>query len=135
MLTSCAAIEPCDVRGRQIDHKRVLGIQYIPLHASGNTGKRICRQGAVEGLSIGYRTRDYEIDRDKGVRKLIKLDLREVSVVTFPMLELAGVTLVKSDGSIPTEREFEQYLARDAGISDDCGLAQALRDATLAMRG
>ena len=77
----------------------------------------LMKEGAVEGLSIGYRTREFEIDRDNGTRKLLKVDLREVSVVTFPMLDIANVTLVKSDGSLPSEREFERMLTRDAGFS------------------
>lgn len=83
----------------------------------GAEALELMREGAVEGLSIGYRTRDYEIDSDSGVRKLIKVDLREVSVVTFPMLDIAGITLVKSDGTLPTERMFERHLVRDAGFT------------------
>ncbi len=40
--------------------------------------------GAVDGLSIGYRTLRAEKDQVGG-RKLIELDLWEVSLVTFPM--------------------------------------------------
>jgi hypothetical protein len=36
--------------------------------------------------------------------------------VTFPMLETATVSLVKGI-ALPTEREFERYLTRDAGFS------------------
>ena len=74
------------------------------------------KEGQLEGLSIGYRTREYEIDNELGVRRLKKVDLREISIVTFPMNELAGVTLVKGD-ALPTEREFERFLMRDAGFT------------------
>ena len=78
--------------------------------------------GAVEGLSIGYRTIRRELDSDEGVRKLIELSLWEISVVTFPMHGGAGVTAVKH-GKLPSKREFERALARDVGLS----LSQAKR--------
>lgn len=74
------------------------------------------REGLLDGLSIGYRTLDDEFDRTQGVRRLKTVDLREISVVTFPMLESATVSLVKGE-ALPTEREFERFLMRDAGFS------------------
>lgn len=46
--------------------------------------------GAIDGLSIGYRTVRAERD-DKGRRLLREVELWEVSVVTFPMLPEAKV--------------------------------------------
>ncbi len=46
--------------------------------------------GAIEGLSIGYRTVKSERDA-KGGRVLTELELWEVSLVTFPMLPEARV--------------------------------------------
>jgi HK97 family phage prohead protease len=80
----------------------------------------LVREDAIEGLSIGYRAREFtrsERRDDLWDRKIIKLDLFEISVVTFPMNKAAGVRLVKSENLLPTEREFEQFLARDAGFS------------------
>ena len=77
----------------------------------------LMREGAIEGLSMGYRAIDPVFDPDTGLRYLKKVDLREVSIVTFPMNELAGITLVKHDGGLPSEREFERFLMRDAGFS------------------
>ncbi|AWD20404.1 HK97 family phage prohead protease [Pseudogemmobacter blasticus] len=51
--------------------------------------------GAIDGLSIGYRTVRAERD-GKGQRLLQELDLWEVSLVTFPMLPQARVA-AKSD--------------------------------------
>lgn len=75
--------------------------------------------GAIDGLSIGYRSLDDEIDRDLGVRKLKKLDLMEVSVVTLPMNEAATVTGVKallSGLSAQEWRDLEAAL-RDEDLS------------------
>jgi HK97 family phage prohead protease len=46
--------------------------------------------GAIEGLSIGYRTLRATKD-DRGRRRLHELELWEVSLVTFPMLPDARV--------------------------------------------
>lgn len=46
--------------------------------------------GAIEGLSIGYRTLRARKD-DGGRRRLLELELWEVSLVTFPMLPDARV--------------------------------------------
>jgi HK97 family phage prohead protease len=46
--------------------------------------------GAIDGLSIGYRTRKAEKDAT-GCRLLTELELWEVSLVTFPMLPSARV--------------------------------------------
>ena len=69
---------------------------------------------AIEGLSIGYRTLDYDYDEDLQIRKLTKLHLGEVSVVTFPMLESANVIDVKELEFNPRKVESE---FRAAGLS------------------
>lgn len=76
----------------------------------------LLKDGALDGLSIGYATLDDEIDRAAGVRKLIKLDLMEVSLVTFAMNPAAGVTGVKA-GPPRTIREFEAALREKLGFS------------------
>lgn len=53
------------------------------------------RAGAIDGLSIGFRALAGKRDRGSGVRRLAKIDLWEISVVTFPMLPDARVTAVK----------------------------------------
>jgi HK97 family phage prohead protease len=52
--------------------------------------------GALDGLSIGYRTRRAEKDA-QGRRMLAELELWEVSVVTFPMLPEARVAAKAGD--------------------------------------
>jgi HK97 family phage prohead protease len=52
--------------------------------------------GAVDGLSIGFRTR--KAKRNRGVRMLTDIDLWEVSVVTFPMAPSARITRVAPPG-------------------------------------
>ena len=57
----------------------------------------LMRDGAIDGLSIGYRTRRAVKDAKSGVRRLYALDLIEISIVTFPMLLQARVESVKQD--------------------------------------
>jgi Escherichia/Staphylococcus phage prohead protease len=49
-------------------------------------------EGALDGLSIGFRTLKAARDRKTGLRQLLHLDLWEISLVTFPMLGNARVT-------------------------------------------
>ncbi|WP_347140812.1 HK97 family phage prohead protease [Paracoccus sp. SSK6] len=73
----------------------------------------LVRIGAIDGLSIGYRTIESDYNAD-GVRLLRKLDLWEISVVTFPCNEAATIDAVKA--AELSKKEVEQIL-RDAGFS------------------
>lgn len=57
---------------------------------AGKEALALLAAGAIDGLSIGYRTVRAEKDAAGG-RRLVELDLWEVSVVTFPMLPEARV--------------------------------------------
>lgn len=79
----------------------------------------LLKAGAVSGLSIGYWVRESSFDEKTNVRTLIKLDLVEVSLVTFPACDDARVEAVKfklAHGELPDIREFEKLL-REAGFS------------------
>ena len=88
--------------------------------AKGREALALMTAGAIDGLSIGYRVKD--ATREKGARRLNDLELHEISIVTFPMNDAAGVTGIKA---ITTEREFEGFL-RDAGYSRKEATALAL---------
>lgn len=51
----------------------------------------LLRDGAVDGLSIGFRVVEARRERAPRLRRLLKLDLWEISIVTFPMLPGARV--------------------------------------------
>lgn len=79
----------------------------------------LMKKRVVSGLSIGYWVRESSYDEKTGIRMLTKLDLVEISVVTFPANEEARVEAVKfklARGELPTLSEFEGYL-REAGFS------------------
>lgn len=65
--------------------------------------------GAIEGLSIGYRTREFEMEG--GNRLLTKLDLFEVSIVTFPSNELSNIYAMKSVDDM-SETEIKRHLEK-----------------------
>jgi Escherichia/Staphylococcus phage prohead protease len=56
----------------------------------GREAAALIQAGAIDGLSIGYRTKRAS-KNDKGQRLLTELELWEVSLVTFPMLPSARV--------------------------------------------
>lgn len=83
--------------------------------ARGKEAYTLLKSGAINGLSIGYKPIDYAYDHENGVPFLKEVELWEVSLVTFPANDKAGVTHIKS-GAPNTIRELEHIL-RDAGFS------------------
>lgn len=73
---------------------------------------------AINGMSIGYRPIEWTMRSkpEEPRRTLTKIDLVEISLVTFPANGKARVTGVKSDGQTPSIRELERAL-REAGCS------------------
>lgn len=56
----------------------------------------LLESGGLDGLSIGFKTVRARNDRATGTRQLLNIDLWEISLVTFPMLDGARVSTVKS---------------------------------------
>ena len=84
----------------------------------GKTIHGAMKEGALDGMSIGYRAKEFSLGTkpDEPRRTLKKIDLMEVSVVTFPANGKARVSSVKNAGMVKTIRDFEELL-RDAGFS------------------
>lgn len=61
----------------------------------------LMQKGALDGLSIGYRTEIERKDPATGLRRLERIDLWEISLVTFPLLPQARVSAVKSLPAAP----------------------------------
>lgn len=98
-----------DALGLYVEGKLLMDIQQ------GKEAYELLKSGSINGLSIGYSVVESYMDFEKGIRYIHDLDLWEVSVVTFPANEHAGVTNVKSN--IPKNiREFEHFL-RKSGFS------------------
>lgn len=96
----------------------------------------LMKAGAVSGLSIGYYVREDSFDEKERIRTLKKVDLVEVSLVTFPANDDARIDAIKmklAHGALPDLSEFERFL-REAGFSKsqaaviaNRGLAHLLR--------
>lgn len=103
-----------DARGLKVSGRLILdGV------ARAKEAHALMKAGAVSGLSIGYYVREDSWDEKERVRTLKKVDLVEISLVTFPANDDARVDAIKSKlahGSLPTLPEFEQLL-REAGFS------------------
>lgn len=70
----------------------------------------LMRAGAIDGLSIGFRTVKARVEPKTRVRKLIAVDLWEISIVTFPLLAGARVRSVKHHGrKDPDERLWRRH--------------------------
>lgn len=85
----------------------------------GRDAYTLLKDGALSGLSIGFSLypNGYKVDEKTGIRTLTAIKLWEVSLVTFPANDPARVTAVKAAGALPSERDFEDMLRRDAGLS------------------
>lgn len=78
-----------DGRGLYVEGRLTTGV-----HRSREV-LELMRAGAIDGLSIGFRTVRAKAD-GTGVRRILEADLWEISVVTFPMLPSARVGQVKT---------------------------------------
>lgn len=77
--------------------------------------RALMKRKAVSGLSIGYRTKASDIDRQTGVRKLKEVELWEISPVTFPMMPEAQISGVKNSNFFDA-RGWEKSF-REGGLS------------------
>lgn len=85
--------------------------------AKAREAHALMKHGAIDGLSIGYRVQKWSYNEDEDVLELLAIDLKEVSIVTFPANDESLVDNIKSKlekGDLPTLPEFEKFL-RDAG--------------------
>lgn len=100
----------------------------------GREALALLNAGAIDGLSIGYRTTNASRGA-KGERQLNEVEIWEVSLVTFPMLTSARVAAKAAaqeftSGNVAgLKREVEDYL-REAGFSNTEAKAGAAALAT-----
>ena len=109
----------------------------------GREAHALLKAGDIDGLSIGYRIKEYSVDTESGAWTLEKLDLVEVSIVSVGANENAVVQSVKAAkaahdlvermkaGERLTEREFGKMLKGILSFSD----SQAERAARLHLKG
>lgn len=97
----------------------VRGMLFIDDIDRARQAYRLISEQAMNGLSIGFKALESYKDSQTAERVLTKIELLEISLVTFPALDTARVSNVKQTlktGSIPDERSLEAFL-REAGFS------------------
>lgn len=126
MLWQHEADEPIGVWTEMTEDAKGLRVKgQLALETTrGKEAHVLLKMGAINGLSIGFMSKQWSYDRDTEIRTLTEVDLWEVSMVTFPANEASRVTNVKAAdaGQIATLRDAERVL-RDAGLSADVSRA------------
>jgi len=92
----------------------------------------LMRAGALDGLSIGFRTVRATKDAGTGVRRILEADLWEISVVTFPMLPEARIDRVKATGPAGVTRlrlDIARLLRGETAAMKEARLAERFRRA------
>jgi hypothetical protein len=96
--------------------------RLIPEVARAKELLSLVRAGAVDGLSIGFRTVKGNIDPRSRIRRLYAIELWEISIVTFPLLAGARVRAVKQSTSpaklSPARTGAERAWGKLAGAAD-----------------
>lgn len=87
--------------------------RLIPEVARAKELLSLLRAGAIDGLSIGFRTVKGTIDPRTRVRRLVAVDLWEISIVTFPLLAGARVRAVKQASSPPRASSLRTRAERE----------------------
>lgn len=112
-----------DEKGLLVRGKLNMGVQR------GKEAYALLKEGDIDGLSIGYRIKEYSVDTDTGIWTLTEIDLQEVSVVSIGANENATISSVKAAkaahdlierlkaGDQLTGREFEMFL-KGLGLSN-----------------
>lgn len=142
-----------DDRGLKVRGKLFAGMVQLATETLA-----LMREGALDAMSIGYRTVKAQWDEQSGVRKLLDLDLWEGSIVTFPMNELATVDAVKGhltitdierilrEGGAPSafaklvaihgfDGATKRLGSRREGGQSDATIADMIRETTAKMKG
>lgn len=83
-----------DERGLFVEGKLLLNV------ARAKEAYSLLKEGAVDGMSIGYKVSESNIDENSGTRIIKNLELYEISLVTFPANSEATITSVKNSYEI-----------------------------------
>lgn len=130
------------LEAREDDHGLLMRGKLNMEVQRGKEAYALLKAGDIDGLSIGYRIKEYSVDTETHVWTLQKLDLVEVSIVSVGANENAVVQSVKAAkaahdlteklkaGDRLSEREFETWL-KGLGFSN----SQAERAARLHLKG
>lgn len=114
MLWQHDPMQPIGIWTRLAEDERGLFVEgQLTLSAArGRDAFELVRAGAVDGLSIGFKTRKARREAAGGVRRVLDVDLWEVSIVTFPMQSLARLAERRGRAMASSLREHLRAAAR-----------------------
>ncbi len=93
--------------------------------------RSLIADGALNGLSIGFRTLRARRDARTGLRTLLDVELWEISIVTFPLLAGSGVTAIGAKGALAHDlRQAAAILRPENRAVIPAGLAKRARAGT-----
>lgn len=100
-----------DARGLYVEGQLTEGVERArEVH-------QLMKNGALDGLSIGFETVRAKTDAKTGVRRILEADLWEISIVTFPMLPAARISNVKNARFFrDPETELVRRIRRATGL-------------------
>ncbi len=119
MLWQHRSDEPIGVWTSMVEDERGLMIRgKLALDTvRGKEAQALVKIGALNGLSIGFYSKQWAYDAESDIRTLTEIDLWETSLVTFPANGAARVTSIKAAADeIGLPKDAERIL-RDAGFS------------------
>lgn len=93
----------------------------LSLEGRGKEAYDLLKMGALNGLSVGFVTKEASRNTGTGARHIKKADLMEISLVTFPASEDARISNLKTSTPLKTAtahkgsphtdiRDFERFL-------------------------
>ena len=131
MLWQHDPTHPIGVWEEVVEDDRGLWVRgrLLPEVAKGREAAALIAAGAIDGLSIGYRTVKAERERNGG-RRLVALELWEVSLVTFPMQSEARVGSKAEAGGDAGEvlRDLAEALAAARRVLIGTGTGEGCAD-------
>lgn len=119
MLWQHNASEPIGIWTDMVEDERGLKVigQLALETVRGREAHALLKMGALNGLSIGFVSKQWTYDRETEVRTLTQIDLWEVSLVTFPANGKSRVTTVKGAADEVRVPKDAERILRDAGFS------------------
>lgn len=94
-----------DAVGLRVEGRLLLSVQ------SGAEAHEHLKMGTVSGLSIGFQAIEAKRDRKTGLRHLVRVNLWEISLVTFPANHDARVAAVKAEEDDRLARALDRIKA------------------------
>ena len=117
-----------DASGLWVEGRLTAGVQKADELAA------LILSGALDGLSIGFKTVKGRRDARSGIRRLAEVDLWEISLVTFPMQPAARVASVEAARGLAGAPSHRDLVPRSVLDLPPAALAATIRRAAALLR-